>query len=78
MKYNKYFLYDELLTDKNENKNDKLFKKDKINDYINLNYKFKTIINISNNIFSKPFSELNDIKEKIINSYDTKALMKLK
>ena len=66
MKYNKYFLYDELLTDKNENKNDKLFKKDKINDYINLNYKFKTIINISNNNFSKPFSELNDIKEKII------------
>ena len=68
MKYNKYFLYDELLIDKNENKSDKLFNKDKINDYINLNNKFKPIINISNNIFSKPFSELNDVKDEIINS----------
>ena len=78
MKYNKYFLYDELLIDKNENKNDKLFNKDKINDYINLNNKFKTIINISNNIFSKPFSELNDIKDEIINSLEDRSLNETK
>ena len=70
MKYNKYFLYDELLIDKNDNKQYKFFNKDKINDYINLNNKFKPIIKISNEIFSKPFSELDDIKDNIINSFD--------
>ena len=69
MKYNKYFLYDELLIDKNENKQDNFFNKDKINEYINLDNKFKSIFNnISNTIFSKPFSELNDIKDDI-NAY---------
>jgi len=70
MKYNKYFLYDELLIDKNDNKQYKFFNKDKINDYINLNNKFKPIFKISNEIFSKPFSELDDIKDNIINSFD--------
>jgi len=70
MKYNKYFLYDELLIDKNDNKQYKFFNKDKINDYINLNNKFKPIFKISNEIFSKPFSELDDVKDNIINSFD--------
>ena len=70
MKYNKYFLYDELLIDKNDNKQYKFFNKDKINDYINLNNKFKPIFKISNEIFSKPFSELDDIKDDIIDSLD--------
>ena len=72
MKYNKYFLYDELLMDKNENKENKLFNKDKIINYIDLNNKFKPIFKISNNIFSKPFSDLDDIKDEIINVVDEK------
>ena len=64
MKYNKYFLYDELLIDKNENKNDKLFNKDKINDYINLNNKFKHIINISNNVFQNLIQNYMTLKMK--------------
>ena len=71
MKYNKYFLYDELLIDKNENKDEnKLFNKNKIKDYIELNNKFKPILKISNIIFSKPFSELDDVNDEINLSED--------
>ena len=73
MKYNKYFLYDELLIDKNENKDNqenKLFNKNKIKDYIELNNKFKPILKISNIIFSKPFSELDDVNDEINLSED--------
>ena len=88
MKYDKYFLYDELLTDKNENGNlkgnnngyeeNKLFKKNKINDYINLEGKYKSIFKISDIVFKKPFSELDDIKNDItfenINSSNLKNI----
>ena len=73
MKYNKYFLYDELLIDKNENKDNqenKLFNKNKIKDYIELNNKYKSIYKISNTIFTKPFSELDDINDEILISED--------
>ena len=73
MKYNKYFLYDELLIDKNESKDNqenKLFNKNKLKDYIELTNKFKPIFKISNTIFSKPFSELDDINDEVIISED--------
>ena len=74
MKYDKYYLYDPLLTDKNENGNikdnneydeNKFFQKNKINDYINLSDKYKSIFKISDVIFKKPFSELDEIKNDI-------------
>ena len=58
--------------DKNENKENKLFNKDKIIYYIDLNNKFKPIFKISDDIFSKPFSDLDDIKDEIINVVDEK------
>ena len=79
MKYNKYFLYNELLTDKNENQGQNLFNKDKINDYIDLDNKFKSIFKISSDIFTKPFSELSDIKfDKIEIPDDKKDENKIK
>jgi hypothetical protein len=60
MKDNKYFIYDELLIDKNKEKRG-LFDKNKINTYIDLDNKYKTIFKISDTIFKKSFSELDDI-----------------
>ena len=73
MKFNNYFLYDRLLIDKNDNKENKFFNKEKIKDYIDLDNKFKPIFKISNTIFSKPFSELDDIKNEIMNTQEDKA-----
>ena len=72
MKYNKYYLYDGLLIDKNDYKEKEFFDKEKIKDYIDLDNKFKPIFKISNTIFSKPFSELNDIKDEIMNIQEDK------
>ena len=73
MKYNKYFLYDSLLIDKNDNKENKFFNKEKIKDYIDLDNKFKPIFKLSNTIFSKPFSELDDINDEIMNIQEDKV-----
>ena len=64
MKYDKYFLYDKLLMDKKDKK--KLFDKSKIKNYLELTNKYKSILDISDTVFKKPFSELDNIQEDII------------
>ena len=62
MKYDKYFLYDELLIDKKQN-DDNFFPKNQLSNYNELKEKYKDIFKIADNIFKKPFSELDDIKD---------------
>ena len=62
MKYDKYFLYDELLIDKKQNDNN-IFPKNELFNYNELNEKYKDIFKIADNIFKKPFSELDDIND---------------
>ena len=64
MKYDKYFLYDELLIDKKEN-NDIFFPKNQTSNHDELIDKYKEIFKISDTVFKKPFSELDDIKGDI-------------
>ena len=64
MKYDKYFLYDELLIDKNEN-NEILFAKNQISKYNEMENNFKEIFKVADIIFKKPFSQLDDIKDEI-------------
>ena len=63
MKNDKYFLYDELLINKNDNQ--KLFDKNKLRTYIDLINEYKSIIEISETFFKKPFSELDNINMEI-------------
>ena len=74
MKYNKYFLYDELLIDKNETNINNFFNKINIKEYIDLEEKYKNILKVSNKVFSKPFSELDDIKDEIMNLVEDKSM----
>ena len=64
MKYDKYFLYDELLIDKNEN-NDNFFPKTQLQNYNELIDKYREIFKIADTISKKPFSELDDFKDEI-------------
>ena len=59
MKNEKYFLFDELLVNKNDNK--KLFDENKLSSYLDLTNKYQSIFEVSDNIFKKPFSELEGI-----------------
>ena len=77
MKNEKYFLFDELLVNKNDNK--KLFDENKLSSYLDLTNKYQSIFEISDNIFKKPFSELegNDIDNfKINENKDLKIELK--
>ena len=65
MKYDKYFLYDELLIDKNEN-NDIFFPKNHIAKYNELENNYKEIFKVADTIFIKPFSKLDEVKDEII------------
>ena len=64
MKYDKYYLYDELLIDKNDN-DDNFFPKNQLDKYNELENKYKEISKIAVNIFKTPFSELDNIKGEI-------------
>ena len=64
MKYDKYFLYDKQLIDKN-NIYDNFFPKNQINKYNDMENKYKEVFKLANDIFKKPFSELDDIMDEI-------------
>ena len=64
MKYDKYYLYDELLIDKNDN-DDNFFPKNQIDKYNELENKYKDISKISFEILKIPLSDLYNINEEI-------------
>ena len=64
MKYDKYFLYDELLIDKKQ-KDENFFPKIHLDKYNELEERNKGIFKIADIIFKKPFIELYDIKDEL-------------
>ena len=68
MKYQKYFLYDKLLTDINDKK-EQFFDKNKLNHYIDINDAYNSIFQLSDKIFKNSLEKLDninidDIKDK--------------
>ena len=60
MKYQKYFLFDKLLTNINDLK-EQFFDKNKLNDYIDLNDKYNSIFPLSDKIFKNSLEKLDNI-----------------
>ena len=64
MKYQKYFLFDKLLTNKSD-KTKQFFDKNKLNDYIDLSNKYNPIFPLSDKIFKNSLEELDNINIEV-------------
>ena len=72
MKHEKYFLFDDLLVNKNDNR--KLFDGNKLSSYQDLTNEYQSIFEISDIVFKKPFSELEEMDFDNIKNIENKDL----